>query len=69
MYIDPNNIRFDQKDIFVYLNQNWIKTNAIYSDENGLFIPVNDWICGVCHRENKRQMFECEYCHSRRERQ
>ena len=65
-YVEANNVVFDKKDIFVYLDHSWIKTNAIFSDEAGFYIPVDGWVCRNGH-DNKRQMFRCEVCGAERD--
>jgi len=49
-YIDPNSVRFEQKEMYVQLDQNWVVTNAVYTDSNGFYIleTKGGWTCGYC---------------------
>ena len=49
-YIDPNNVRFEQKEMYVQIDQNWVVTNAVYTDTNGFYIleTKGGWTCGYC---------------------
>lgn len=67
-YIDSNKIMFENKEIYVCLNQNWLKTDAVYSDTNGYYI-VNDkggWTCSVCGFYNTMSLRYCDNCHRER---
>lgn len=69
LYIDPNNIRFDEKNIYVYINQSWVKTSGIFTDELGFYI-VNEqgtWTCPKCGWRNTdpyqcKNPRGCDYC-------
>ena len=41
IYINPTQIGFSQKEIFVRIEDFWVPVKAIHSDENGLyFLPL-----------------------------
>lgn len=61
LYIDPNSIQFDEKNIYVCINQNWVQVSAIFTDELGFFI-VNEqqpWTCPRCDFYNKKLTYKC----------
>ena len=68
-YIDPNNIHFEQKEMYVQLDQNWVVANAVYTDTNGFYIleTKGGWNCGNCGKYNEGNNWTCEKCGKRRE--
>lgn len=68
-YIEPSNVRFEQKKMYVQLDQNWIVTNAVYTDANGFYIlePKGGWTCGYCHYYNEENIWTCDNCGRRRD--
>jgi rubrerythrin len=69
MYVDLSNIHFDQKDMYVYLNEEWVGTNAIYSDAEGFYIieTQGGWTCGSCGYYNEGNNWTCDDCGRRRD--
>jgi len=63
-YIDPTNIQFNNKQIYVRLNQDWVQTNAVFSDATGLYIVSNKggWTCGYCAYYNTTNLWVCDNC-------
>ncbi len=68
IYLHPENIVFHGKDIYVLLNQNWIQTNAIFSDNSGIYMYDNKggWTCGYCGYYNEGSYWTCDRCGKRR---
>jgi hypothetical protein len=68
-YIDPNNVRFEQKEMYVQLDQNWVITNAVYTDADGFYIleTKGGWTCGYCGNYNEGSYWVCERCGRRRD--
>lgn len=61
IYIDPNNIQFDEKHIYVCIDQEWIQVSAIFTDKLGFFI-VNEqqaWTCPRCNFYNTKLTYKC----------
>ncbi len=65
VYINPENITFSGKDMYVCVNQNWIQTNALFSDIHGIYFYDNysGWNCPRCGKYNtdKWQCSKCGY--------
>ena len=38
IYIKPADLAIKDNEIYVLLNQNWVKTNTIHSDAKGIFV-------------------------------
>ncbi len=68
-YIDPNNIQFDNNNIYVCVNQNWVQTNAVCKDEQGLYIidEQGAWKCSYCKQWTDSNPWTCDFCGRRRE--
>lgn len=56
-YISPNQVAFSQAGIFVFMADHWIQTEAVYSEQKGLFImnyvtscPDDYWWCFNCYK-------------------
>jgi hypothetical protein len=67
-YIDSDKVLFGDKEIYVCLNQNWVRTNAIFSDASGFYI-VNDkggWTCSFCGYYNTTSLRYCDSCNRER---
>lgn len=64
IYIHPENVMFDKHEIYVRLNQNWVQTNALYSDAHGLYMidEQGGWTCGKCNNYNTKNQWTCERC-------
>ncbi len=69
VYVKPENVMFDKDDIYVRLNQNWVQTNALYSDAAGLYMIDSQgaWTCGRCNYYNTSNDWTCDNCGRRRE--
>ncbi len=54
IYIEPENLQFDKKDIFVFHHDTWHRVRALFSDEMGLYVSrqpsTNTWRCVDCTR-------------------
>lgn len=68
-YINANQLHFDQTGIYVQMDQNWVSTNAVYTDANGFYIleTKGGWTCGYCGKYNEGNIWTCENCGKRRE--
>lgn len=68
-YIDPSNVCFEQKEIYVQLDQNWVVTNAVYADADGFYIleAKGGWTCGYCSYYNEGNTWTCDNCGKRRD--
>ena len=66
LYVDPQNIHIDGGDILVWFDENWIKTNAIYSDAYGVYVQSDSalgfWECSRCGAMNRPWDFVCRIC-------
>ncbi len=71
IYVSPEQITFSEKGIFFHQNNSWVKTNAIFHDNKGMFITSFDnewswyWTCPNCGYEDNtgwdRECRECGY--------
>jgi hypothetical protein len=68
-YIDPRNVRFEQKEMHVQVDQNWVITNAIYTDADGFYVleTKGGWTCGYCSYYNEKNNWTCDNCGKKRE--
>lgn len=69
IYIDSSNIQIDKKQIYVYLDEDWVPTNAIYSDTQGTYIiqTKGGWTCSRCDYYNEDNNWTCDKCGARRD--
>ncbi len=65
IYIDPQNVHFHENNIYVGVNQNWLQTDAIHADENGLYM-VDYWMCEYCKYTGSKGLWTCDSCGRRR---
>jgi hypothetical protein len=68
-YVDPSQVHFDKKEIYVQLDQNWVATNAVYTDADGFYIleAKGGWTCGYCTFYNKGNGWTCDNCGRKRD--
>jgi hypothetical protein len=68
-YIDPSQVQFNQKEMYVQLDQNWVATNAVYTDADGFYIleAKGGWTCGGCGNYNEGNLWTCDRCGRRRD--
>jgi hypothetical protein len=68
-YIDPNNVSFEQSEMYVQSDQGWVVTNALYTDANGFYIleTKGGWTCSYCGYYNEGNIWTCEGCGRRRD--
>ncbi len=67
IYVDPQHIVMHENNLFVNLHQIWVRTNALYSDAEGLYVTSNSawplpFCCDRCGRWNSGFNAVCEYC-------
>lgn len=66
LYIDPQTIQIVDNNIVVYFSNNWVATNAIHSDSNGVYIQSDSflgfWTCSRCGFVNPAWNFVCDNC-------
>jgi hypothetical protein len=65
IYISSNHLLFDNTDMYAYLNDNWVQVNAVYSDDEGLFVECKQpnptcWYCPDCRTYHSDSM-PCPY--------
>ncbi len=62
IYVQPKDITFKDNEIYVFLNQNWVKTNTVYTDAQGLFVDSSKigWTCSYCGWYNTDNIYVCE---------
>ncbi len=67
-YVDASHLHFDKNDIYVLMEKNWMKTDAVFSDENGFYVidPVGAWICAGCGYYNTSNNWSCDGCGRRK---
>ena len=63
IYVEPENISLCGKEIYVCIQQNWLRTSALFSDAAGVY--VNGWTCPRCSANNTGT-WSCESCGYRR---
>lgn len=63
IYIEPENLQFDKKDIFVFHHDTWHRVHALFSDEMGLYVsrePSSDtWYCRPCKTNHNCDIKKC----------
>ena len=68
IYIQPNQISIATDGIFVHLDNQWIPTETLHADANGIYITNDlrderkwiDWICPHCKTINGPLDFRCK---------
>lgn len=67
IYLDGNQIAFQNNQLFVFVENQWTTTNALFSDANGVYILARKWYepweCGYCGAVNPPTNFVCWNCH------
>ncbi len=63
LYIDNKDIAIDDQDIFVHLADDWMKTDAIRSDEHGLYVFGEDLTEYGSRVSPSPQQWKCPYCY------
>ncbi len=68
IYVSAQNVQFANQEMHVYINQNWIKTEALFSDASGLYIvdSKGGWTCGFCGYYNTTSTRYCDNCDKER---
>lgn len=68
-YINPNQVQFGQKEMYVQMGEDWVVTNAVYTDAEGFYIleTKGGWTCGYCGGYNEGSYWTCEVCGKRRD--
>ena len=64
IYLSPVDIQIGQKEIFVYINNNWVQTSMLHSDPSGIYVEnpnFSAWLCDRCGRWTTG-WFVCEWC-------
>lgn len=61
MYFETENIAADDNAIFVNISDDWIETNVIRRDKQGLYIYVKDVREGGS-RVQPNPKYKCPYC-------
>lgn len=63
IYVDSQNIAFDGNTILINIDSIWMKTHALYSDGQGMYIDGYDsWMCPVCKYINPEETLQCFRC-------
>ena len=66
IYVLPENIQFSGSDIFVCINENWVQTSVLFSDIQGMYVPINsvigEWQCWRCNAMNWAWSLACWNC-------
>jgi hypothetical protein len=65
IYVQLNQVSLSENGIYVNLNNEWIPTEAIHLDTEGLYVTDNaigDWKCPKCHHQNKWYHSHCQNC-------
>jgi hypothetical protein len=64
IYIESNNITFQNNAIHVAVGNNWVKTDTLYSDARGVYVDANKigWTCSRCGWYNTTSIRYCENC-------
>lgn len=64
IYIEPENLQFDKKDIFVFHHDTWHRVRALFSDEVGLYVSrqpsQHTWYCYPCTAYHNCSIKECD---------
>jgi hypothetical protein len=63
-YVEPKDIHFHEKNLYVLINGNWAQANAIYVDEYGPY--VDSWTCSGCGGNTTSNPWTCDVCGRRR---
>lgn len=69
-YIDPNQVRFAERKIYVNVDDLWMQTTAIFVDDNGFYIDSFrqadessfSWKCSNCGKYNEAYRDVCKKC-------
>ena|SRR3989304_5134846 len=66
IYVLPENIAVHNNTIFVNLNSEWFQTNALFSDNSGVYVQSNsvigEWQCWRCGFMNMPWTLACHKC-------
>ncbi|MES2273361.1 MAG: hypothetical protein V4487_04145 [Chlamydiota bacterium] len=67
VYIKPAQLLFEDREIFVYVEEQWVLVNAVHSDALGLFVtplianyPWTRWLCPECGYNNNGADKTCQ---------
>jgi hypothetical protein len=72
-YVHPSQVNFYEQGILVAIHDQWIQTDALYHDKNGIYITdfsTTDtfWMCAACGNGNPDEESFCSNktcCYSR----
>jgi hypothetical protein len=70
IYIQPNQIHIESNGIFIKLFDEWIMTDSLSVDVNGVYVDHSlrgerihiNWVCPKCSHENAWWRNSCEKC-------
>jgi len=61
LYFDTNDLEIGDNLMYIHLEDNWIATNVIRTDQQGFYIFGNDITdCGITGEREKK--WKCPYC-------
>ena len=68
LYVEPHQIAIQNNLIHVSVGNNWMQTDALYSDASGLYVDSHQigWTCGRCGHYNTTNLYVCDKCHAPR---
>lgn len=65
IYLNSDQIAIQNNQLFVFLENQWIPTNALFSNENGVYVEkkwYEPWECSYCQAVNPPTNLVCWRC-------
>lgn len=62
LYIESSQVRFIGKEIFLLVDENFIRVDSVKTDFLGLYAERGYWVCPACGQKNRLGCWDCDHC-------